>query len=501
MYTNCDCLTQTKLIELTHYVQSNSPDVIALTEILPKNSLFDVTPEIYALEGYSLFTSNLNQGRGVLLYIKESLATSSVQMRFDFQECIWCNLALNTRDKLMIGCIYRSPHCTADNIFKLFQMFRHVCAQKPSHLLILGDFNFKEINWHSFSSSVNETQPASEFLECIRDCYLFLHVKQPTRFRADQEPSTLDLIFTNEEHMINNISYLPGLGKSDHLVLIFKFFCYTEQQISSFTKLNYFKGNYEEMSLGLGTMDWVSLLYGLDLSDSWDTFAENIIKLVEANVPVSKASREPVKSSPYVNNHCLLAIKHKHSKWTKYQHCKSDVNYAQYKIARNLVISELRKAKYDYEKDLAAKIKTNNKLFWGYVRSKLKTKSMIGQLEAPDGSLIDDSQAKANLLNNYFVSVFQTEGLGELPAFEDRQFASTLIDVTITEEKISKAIDRMKPSKSQEPDKIHPMIIKECKTVLLKPLKIIFEKSVMNVRSLESGSWVLLLPYLNPDLS
>ena len=144
MYTSCDCLNQTKLIELTHYVQSNSLDVIALTEILPKNSLFDATPEIYALEGYSLFSSNLNQGRGVLLYIKESLATSSVQMPFDFQECIWCNLALNMRDKLMIGCIYRSPHCAADNIFKKFEMFRHVRAQKPSHLLILGDFNLKK---------------------------------------------------------------------------------------------------------------------------------------------------------------------------------------------------------------------------------------------------------------------------------------------------------------------------------------------------------------------
>ena len=174
------------------------------------------------------------------------------------------------------------------------------------------------------------------FLNVLEIVTYFKHVKQPTRFRADQESSTLDLIFTNVEHMINNISYLPSLGKSDHLVLIFKFFCYTEQQISSFTKLNYFKGNYEEMSLSLGTMDWVSLLYGLDLSDSWDTFTENIIKLVEANVPVSKASREPVKSSPYVNNHCLPAIKHKHSKWTKYQHCKSNLNYAQYKNSQKL---------------------------------------------------------------------------------------------------------------------------------------------------------------------
>ena len=109
--------------------------------------------------------------------------------------------------------------------------------------------------------------------------------------------------------MTNNISYILSLGKSYHLVLIFKFFCYSEQQISSITKLNYFKGNYEEMSLSLWTMDWDLLLYGLNLSDSWDTFAENIIKLVEANVPVSKASREPVKRSPYVNNHFLLAIK------------------------------------------------------------------------------------------------------------------------------------------------------------------------------------------------
>ena len=75
--------------------------------------------------------------------------------------------------------------------------------------------------------------------------------------------------------MINNISYLPSLGKSDHLVLIFKFFCYTEQQISSFTKLNYFKGNYEEMSLSLGTMDWVSLLYGLDGNGSFRSYSRS----------------------------------------------------------------------------------------------------------------------------------------------------------------------------------------------------------------------------------
>ena len=33
--------------------------------------------------------------------------------------------------------------------------------------------------------------------------------------------ATLDLIITNEEHMINEILYKPGLGLSDHVSLNF----------------------------------------------------------------------------------------------------------------------------------------------------------------------------------------------------------------------------------------------------------------------------------------
>ena len=94
---------------------------------------------------------------------------------------------------------------------------------------------------------MNDTLPAYEFLECVRDCYLFQHIKMPTRFRIGQEPSILDLVFTNEENMVNNISYLPGLGKSNHLALSFKFICYTQQQEIAFKKLNYTKGNYREI--------------------------------------------------------------------------------------------------------------------------------------------------------------------------------------------------------------------------------------------------------------
>ena len=357
-------------------------------------------------------------------------------------------------------------------------MLTSICASNPSHILILGDFNFKEINWDLFNCNVNETHPAYKFLECVRDCYLFQHVKQPTRFRDGQEPSILDLVLTNEEHMVNNITYSPGLGKSDHLTITFQFVCYTETVETAFTKRNYFKGNYKKISSELEAVDWNQALERLSLSESWENLVDKLINLIESNVPVCKANRDTVKKCPYVNHECLVAIKNKHSKWTKFQHCKSDNNYNQYKIARNKTIAELRKAKYLHEKDLAANIKTNSKLFWGYVRSKLKTKSAIGQLQGQDGAEIDDNQEKADLLNSYFASVFQNEETEPIPNFVDRNFMQELNTVRISSDKISKAIDRLKSSKSQGPDNIHPMLLKECKKALLPPLKCIFEKSL-----------------------
>ena len=97
-------------------------------------------------------------------------------------------------------------------------------------------------------------------------------------------------------------------------------------------------------------------------------------------------------------------------------------NYETYRSARNQAKAELRKAKYEYEKDLASKIKTDNKLFRSYVRSNMKTKSSLGELEMQNGDLTSDSQEKANFLNNFFISVFEDESTENVPDFPDCPF-------------------------------------------------------------------------------
>ena len=158
----------------------------------------------------------------------------------DFNESVWCQISLKNNDKLEVGCVYRSPNSTPRNDQDLFSSLEITKTSNYSHLLITGDFNCKEIDWKQQTTNVNENHVASLLLECIRDCYLYQHITEPTRFRTGETPSVLDLVLTNEDHMVTNINYMPGLGKNDHLQLSFVFDWYVEVNRHSFKKHNFF---------------------------------------------------------------------------------------------------------------------------------------------------------------------------------------------------------------------------------------------------------------------
>lgn len=160
LYTNCDCFTQTKVSEIECHIQSFSPDIITLTEIFPKNKVFDTTMEQYTLQGFTSYISNQNKGRGCIIYLKNSLIASEVSFDTSFEESVWCKVKLKNRDNLILGCTYRSPNSSAENVSKLNTLLRDISDMNPSHLLIMGDFNFKEINWKNNMSTVNENHIA-----------------------------------------------------------------------------------------------------------------------------------------------------------------------------------------------------------------------------------------------------------------------------------------------------------------------------------------------------
>ena len=108
---------------------------------------------------------------------------------------------------------------------------------------------------------------------------------------------------------------------------------------------------------------------------------------------------------------------------------------------------EIRKAKREYEKQLANISKSNSKAFYNYVNSKLRTKPGVSNLTRNDGTTTNNDQEKASELNKFFSSVFTEEDL-DLPTFQDRHNDVLLENVEIKEEDVYNYLKALNASKS-----------------------------------------------------
>ena len=88
------------------------------------------------------------------------------------------------------------------------------------------NFNYRNINWSSWTTSHSVDSTEAKFIEAVSDSYLYQHVEHPTRRRGNDDPSRLDLLITDEAMQITKLLHHSPLCKSDHGVLTFEFQCY-----------------------------------------------------------------------------------------------------------------------------------------------------------------------------------------------------------------------------------------------------------------------------------
>ncbi|CAC5367244.1 unnamed protein product [Mytilus coruscus] len=82
-----------------------------------------------------------------------------VQKKAEFQENLFIKIRLNQSNQLLLGLIYRSPpNRSHDYIKQLNMLTTKACSKGYSHILIVGDYNFPEINWDSWNSPGDSTE-------------------------------------------------------------------------------------------------------------------------------------------------------------------------------------------------------------------------------------------------------------------------------------------------------------------------------------------------------
>ena len=99
--------------------------------------------------------------------------------------------------------------------------------------------------------------------------------------------------------------------------------------------------------------------------------------------------------------------------------------------------------------------------------------------DTPTGSNVATSsdKEKANILNQYFASVFTKVDALYDKVIPDRTECK-LIDIDVNEDMVKKKLLKLKVHKRKGPDGIHPKVLKELASVICVPLAIIFKTSI-----------------------
>ena len=220
-------------------------------------------------------------------------------------ETIWCEIFVGGEGTL-IGVSYRSPTSSVEEDEILFQMVGNVSDKK---LMLMGYFNFGNINWITHEACGQ----SKNFLDCVKDNFLHQHVHQITRGK-----NILDLVFTSEEHMIEELNVGEPFGTSDHQIIRCKLIVSKSNEIlDSKPVLSHFTADYNVIRENLKADDVFGKIREKNVEESWNIIKSKIEEIKDKFIPVRQKSRGKCSWSTRKTTKCRRA---KVKAWTKF--CK-----------------------------------------------------------------------------------------------------------------------------------------------------------------------------------
>ena len=474
--TNAQSL-QYKIDELKQVIKDRDIKVVAVTESWGQ----EWKEATFEIEGFTMYKKHRTDGRrggGCVLYVSQELKSYSCKELENVQgnDGVWCWVRLSKEARILVGCMYRSPNSSHDNNTLFMRQIEKASeVANQNRILLMGDFNIKEINWEENEAEGDINTLQSRFYECTKDCFLYQHVYAPTRFRNDQE-STLDLIFTKEEEDVKNIEVLQPLGKSDHGIVVCDLVCEWRAKKEFRPRRLYHKGNYVEINRLLNDIDWQREFDGKNVHQRWEIFKNKLEEIIDKYVPMSEPRTH---NAPWMNRKVMVMYKNKYHAWKRYMESKTSSKWRDYVKERNKTCKIERDEKRAYEKRLAKEVGLNRRGFFKYVNSRLTVRPEISTLIDENGDIKHEERELANICNKYFHSAFNRPVIGEEMPYMEEVCQEKIENFEITPQQVAKKLEKLNKFKSSGPDNIHPHLLRETASTVSEPLSKIFQESLI----------------------
>lgn len=451
-------------------------DVICLTETWLDSSI--CSSELIPKE-YHVFRADRDfdatgrvRGGGVLLAVHEKIKVSCFELsRPKFAtliDVVACKISCQTHC-LHIVVIYVPPDLTAID----FEYFVECLENYVLHFdkcLLIGDFNVP-----CFLGSIHDLKS-----QLVHNMASFFNLTQHNTIR-NCDDRCLDLVFSNFSHcdvtrnvnpIVREDKYHPSLDINLQVkqcgFVNFRGRCVGNA--FNFNKAN-FPMLYDEL---LGT-DWSPLYSINDVNHMCDVFNNILNSVFVKYVPVIKSTK--LRFPKWYSGELKRHIKLKEHLFSKYKTSTSNADiYKEYCDVRRIVKRLIARDFRFYMDRIQNSLNKDPRYFWSYVKDKKGHSSVPGEVKYKDVSF-DKPNDIVNVFARHFSSTFSEPTLNQggcTSNYFEQCLNSNNINVTIVESDVSKAIKKLKESRSSGVDQVPAYIIKDCCNVFCEPLTVLF---------------------------
>ena len=437
-------------------------------------------------------------GGGSCVFIDRSLKSNNIENPNILQNAyvesgceIVCFDVYFTGSKIRYILIYRPPcyviKTEIDSKLSGLSKIVNFLSSTKDPVIVLGDLNLPDIDWDLFS--LNNSNHTNCFTECMQSLGMTQFVSDSTRISNTHASNILDLIFANDPLLIQITNQLPPLSTSDHNIIEFVVLIpssthnvsapiasseYVNTSIE-LPKYNWSAADFVSITNYLLDVDWHSLFgHYFDTESIWSQFKSIIWPIIDMFVPKTATPHFNKYNPRQYPKNIRILLNRKAALWRILRTCKTSDHL---KSKYTEIALKTKRAIIDFDLNREEKIIKANNLgaFYRYVNNKLNNNNGIAPLFDKNGNLITADIDKANLLNDYFKSVFITDD-GLLPDFPSRlpPGSSEIHDINISPEIITKILRDLKSNSAAGPDNIPSIFYKKTSVAISYPLSIMF---------------------------